>query len=705
MTPQEIVPELDKHIVGQQRAKRAVAVALRNRWRRQQVAEPLRDEIAPKNILMIGPTGVGKTEIARRLARLADAPVHQDRGHQVHRGRLRRPRRRFDHPRPGRDRGQAGARGADAQGARRAPRMPPRSACSTCCCRRRAIMRRAASGPRVRATDAPEDPQEAARGRARRQGHRDRDRRCPRRRWRCSPRPAWKSSTQQLQGMFQNLGAGAPAPRCTEGARGPARLLTDEEAARLVNDDELKLKRRGAMSRPTASCSSTRSTRSPAAASCQGADVSRQGVQRDLLPLVEGTTVTTKYGMVRTDHILFIASGAFHSSKPSDLIPELQGRFPIRVELDSLSASDFERILTGTDACLVAPVPGAAGHRGHDLEFTPDGMRAPGADRLHGERAHREHRRAAAAHGDGKAAGGGVVRCRQPGRAACASTRRTSMRAWPSWRRTRIWPATCCDAPARDGQRTQDPAEVDVPRRRPASVQSGRGGRAARSGRPAYARRRQPTPAGQAALEAAARAELTRGGAQRGGFRKPPPYTRRANRGARNASGASITSRAQPRPDTFLPSATPPAPSAAARVPPPAAAPAADRASPALVRPGAPAPGAPARRSRRSACLRYEIPAAFQALPANRDGAMLDSTAASAQPRRILQSPHLTSRSMDRAQIPAELKADILAEALPYIRRFHGKTIVVKYGGNAMTDQRAEGEFRRTTWCCSSWWA
>ena len=370
MQPQEIVHELDKYIVGQGRAKRAVAIALRNRWRRLQVAEPLRQEITPKNILMIGPTGVGKTEIARRLARLADAPF------------IKVEATKFT---------EVGYVGRDVDTIVRD--LVEISVKQT----REQAMKRM----RARAQEAAEErildvllPTARGVGFQEREGEESATRQKFRKRLRegelddkeidievaaTSPQmeilapPGMEELTSQIQGMLANLGGGRRRLRRMK-IREAAEILTEEEAARLVNDDELKSRaltnaeQNGIVFLDEIDKITSRSE-------VQGADVSRQGVQRDLLPLVEGTTVSTRYGMVKTDHILFIASGAFHLAKPSDLIPELQGRFPIRVELDSLSVDDFERILTATDASQVKQYQALLATEGVQLDFKPAAIR------------------------------------------------------------------------------------------------------------------------------------------------------------------------------------------------------------------------------------------------------------------------------------------------------------------------------------------
>ena len=370
MTPPEIVSELDKHIVGQDKAKKAVAIALRNRWRRAQVEDPLRSEITPKNILMIGPTGVGKTEIARRLARLANAPFIKIEATKftevgyvgrdvdtiirdlaeiaVKDGRERAMR-------TVRDRAMDAAedRVLDAllPPARPVGLNEPEPVDSTTRQKFRKRLREGELDDKEIDVEVAAQPMTAE----------------------IFAPPGMEELTQQIQGMFQNLGGGKKKQRKMKIAEA-LKALADEEAARLINDEEVKaeavraVEQNGIVFLDEIDKVASRSEG-------QGADVSRQGVQRDLLPLVEGTTISTKYGMIKTDHILFIASGAFHLAKPSDLIPELQGRFPIRVELESLSVDDFKCILTQTDACLVRQYQALLATDGVELEFTDDGIR------------------------------------------------------------------------------------------------------------------------------------------------------------------------------------------------------------------------------------------------------------------------------------------------------------------------------------------
>ena len=372
LTPKEIVHELDKHIVGQAAAKRAVAVALRNRWRRQQVADPLRQEITPKNILMIGPTGVGKTEIARRLARLANAPF------------IKIEATKFT---------EVGYVGRDVDTIIRdlmETAIKQTREQATAKVRFRAEEAAEERNPDVRLPVArgvglsePPAPREDGTARQRlrkllREGALDDkdieiDVATPAASMEIFAPPGMEEMSQQLQGMFQNLGAARSKPRKLK-VREALKMVIEEEAGRLINDEETKLQaleaveQNGIVFLDEIDKIATRSE-------TQGNDVSRQGVQRDLLPLIEGTTVSTKYGMVKTDHILFIASGAFHLAKPSDLIPELQGRLPIRVELQALSIEDFERILTATDACLTRQYQALLQTEGVTLSFTEDGIR------------------------------------------------------------------------------------------------------------------------------------------------------------------------------------------------------------------------------------------------------------------------------------------------------------------------------------------
>lgn len=371
LTPQAIVAELDKHIVGQHQAKRAVAIALRNRWRRQQVDAALRPEITPKNILMIGPTGVGKTEIARRLARLADAPF------------IKVEATKFT---------EVGYVGKDVDAiirdladiavkqTREAAKLQVRARAEDAAENR--ILDILIPPPRSDNTFAQvtETTDSAARQVFRkklREGQlADReieiDVAQPAPQLEIMGPPGMEEMTEQLRGMFGQMGQQKKQTRKLKISEAH-KLLLDEEAAKLVVEDDIKtqalhmLEQNGIVFIDEIDKVTSRSEGS-------GAEVSRQGVQRDLLPLVEGTTVSTKYGTVKTDHILFIASGAFHLSKPSDLIPELQGRFPIRVELQSLSVQDFEAILTQTHASLVKQYQALLATEQVTLVFTPEGI-------------------------------------------------------------------------------------------------------------------------------------------------------------------------------------------------------------------------------------------------------------------------------------------------------------------------------------------
>ncbi len=369
MTPREIVQELDKHIVGQQPAKRAVAIALRNRWRRMQVPEELRNEITPKNILMIGPTGVGKTEIARRLARLANAPfikieatkftevgyvgrdvesIIRDLADIAHKETREREMRRV------RNRAEDAAeeRVLDAL-------LPPARGSGfeksepTDSGTRQKFRKKLREGDldeteiEIEVSAAPAGVEIMA-------------------------PPGMEEMSQQLQGMFQNLG-GAKSKNRKLNVKEAMKLLGEEEAMKLINDEDLKTQTLSNLEQ-NGIVFIDEIDKVARGSQTSGADVSREGVQRDLLPLVEGSTVSTKFGMVKTDHILFIACGAFHLSKPSDLIPELQGRLPIRVELDALTTNDFVRILTEPDASLTDQAVALLGTEDVTVSFTEDGI-------------------------------------------------------------------------------------------------------------------------------------------------------------------------------------------------------------------------------------------------------------------------------------------------------------------------------------------
>jgi len=374
MTPREIVQELDKHIIGQDEAKRAVAIALRNRWRRVQVPEPLRSEITPKNILMIGPTGVGKTEISRRLAKLANAPF------------IKVEATKFT---------EVGYVGREVDSIIRdlmdiAVKMTREIEMAK-------VSHRAEDAAEERILDAllPPPPRSVGFTTESEPATRDSDTRQKFRKMLREGKlndkeieievqvipvgveimapPGMEEMTSQLQGMFQNMAGNRQRTKKLK-VKDAFKMLTDEEAAKMLDDEEMKSRALEAVEQhgivfldeldKVAQRSGT-----------TGADVSREGVQRDLLPLVEGSTINTKYGMVKTDHILFIASGAFHVTKPSDLIPELQGRFPIRVELKSLTTEDFVRILTEPDASLTSQYSALIGTEGVGLTFTDDGVR------------------------------------------------------------------------------------------------------------------------------------------------------------------------------------------------------------------------------------------------------------------------------------------------------------------------------------------
>ncbi|MEQ1815561.1 MAG: ATP-dependent protease ATPase subunit HslU [Nitrosomonas sp.] len=372
MTPQEIVHELDKHIIGQDSAKRAVAIALRNRWRRQQIADPLRQEITPKNILMIGPTGVGKTEIARRLAKLANAPfikIEATKFTEV--GYVGR-----DVDSIIRDLAETAVKESRERETRKKQPLAEDRA------EERILDALLPAARDFDLNSTAEDQNNTTRQKFRkklREGELD-DKEieievaAPRANMEIFAPPGMEDLTSQIQGMFQNMTGDKKKTRKLT-IREARKMLLEEEAAKMINDEELKLttiqnvEQNGIVFLDEIDKITSR------AGGGAGADVSRQGVQRDLLPLVEGTTVSTKYGMIKTDHILFVASGAFHMSKPSDLIPELQGRFPIRVELTSLSVSDFEQILTNTDACLTRQYEALLATEGIQLQFSSDAIK------------------------------------------------------------------------------------------------------------------------------------------------------------------------------------------------------------------------------------------------------------------------------------------------------------------------------------------
>jgi ATP-dependent HslUV protease ATP-binding subunit HslU len=364
MTPREIVQELDQHIIGQDAAKRAVAIALRNRWRRAQVAEPLRSEITPKNILMIGPTGVGKTEIARRLAKLANAPF------------IKIEATKFT---------EVGYVGRDVDSIIRdlvdmAIKMLRESALAK-------VGHRAEDAAEDRLLNAllpgSQDGEERSETRQRfrkmlREGELaerevELDVQAGAVGVEIMAPPGMEEMTSQLQGMFQNLASGKTRRRKLK-VKDAAKILKDEEAAKMINEDDIRLQAVHAVEQDGI-VFLDEIDKVARRTEARGADVSREGVQRDLLPLVEGCTVSTRYGMVRTDHVLFIASGAFSVAKPSDLIPELQGRFPIRVELAALTTDDFERILTEPTASLTEQYSSLLATEGVELKFAPSGIR------------------------------------------------------------------------------------------------------------------------------------------------------------------------------------------------------------------------------------------------------------------------------------------------------------------------------------------
>ena len=382
MTPREIVQELDKHVIGQDKAKRSVAIALRNRWRRQQLDDALRPEVTPKNILMIGPTGVGKTEIARRLAKLANAPfikveatkftevgyvgkevdsiirdladmaMKMMREQEVEKVKYRAGEAAEERildillpaPRKETPVNEWLSSGDDE------PAKPVREDSVT----RQKFRKKLREGE----LDDKEIELDVSVGGASVE---------------IMTPPGMEEMASQLQGMFQNLNQSKKRKRKMK-IKDALKVLTEEEAYKMVNEEELKQRALFAVEQ-TGIVFLDEIDKVARSGQTSGADVSREGVQRDLLPLIEGCTVNTKYGMVKTDHILFIASGAFHVAKPSDLIPELQGRLPIRVEMDALSANDFERILTEPNASLTEQYQGLLATEGVKLTFAPDAIR------------------------------------------------------------------------------------------------------------------------------------------------------------------------------------------------------------------------------------------------------------------------------------------------------------------------------------------